>query len=750
MRRMMWFTAGFALACAACAYLLPVKFLLLIAGILAAFSLGLMIIAGRNRKLRIPGVLLLGCAVGVGWFFCYDLFYVNTARAYDGQTLPLTVEVTDYSWDTAYGTAAQGKLQLEDRSFQVQVYLQERRELEPGDTLTGEFRLRLTAAGGEKQETYHQGKGIFLLLYARNDVAVSHPSDPGGYWPARLRQKILALLDAVFPEDARGFAKALLMGETAELDYETDTALKLSGIRHVAAVSGLHVSILFTFLYQFAGKRRYFTAIVGLPVLLLFAAVAGFSPSVTRAVLMQALMILAMLFNREYDPPTALAFAVLVMLGVNPLAVTSVSLQLSAGCMVGIFLFSGKISGYLLDDKRLGPAKGKSLKARLSRWTVSSISISLSSMAVTAPLSAFYFGTVSLIGILTNLLTLWLITYIFYGIALACIAGAVLLPLGQGIAWLIAWGIRIVLGTADVFSRFPLAAVYTCSVYILIWLVLSYVLLGLFFLGKKKQPGLLCFGITAALAVAVALSWLEPRLRPIQATVLDVGQGQCVLVQSYGKTYMVDCGGDTGDLAADSASQMLLSQGISRLDGLILTHYDRDHAGGVLSLMTRIGVDALYLPEIADDTGIKDALADGYCSGIQWVRDTTVITAGSMKISMFPEENPGDSNESSLCILFQRENCDILITGDRSAAGERRLMAQTELPRAELLVVGHHGADSSTCFDLLAAVQPEFAVISVGAGNPYGHPRPEVLRRLEFFDSKVYRTDLNGNVVFRG
>ena len=100
------------------------------------------------------------------------------------------------------------------------------------------------------------------------------------------------------------------------------------------------MSILFSLVYTLAGKRRALTAIIGLPVLLLFAAVAGFTPSVVRACIMQALMIFALLLNQEYDPPTALSFAVLTMLACNPLAITSVSLQLSAGCMVGIFLFA--------------------------------------------------------------------------------------------------------------------------------------------------------------------------------------------------------------------------------------------------------------------------------------------------------------------------------------------------------------------------------------------------------------------------
>jgi competence protein ComEC len=147
-------------------------------------------------------------------------------------------------------------------------------------------------------------------------------------------------VESAFPADTAAFAKALLLGDSSGLNYELDTAFKLSGIRHIIAVSGLHVSILFSLMYILAGKRKVLTALLGIPVLFLFAAVAGFSPSIVRACVMQVLMIVAMLLDKEYDPPTALSFAVLLMLAVNPSAVTSVSLQLSVGCMMGIFMFS--------------------------------------------------------------------------------------------------------------------------------------------------------------------------------------------------------------------------------------------------------------------------------------------------------------------------------------------------------------------------------------------------------------------------
>ena len=746
MRRLMWFTIGFTASCVMGVYLFSGLRLGLFAlsGLLTAVALCFL----KSKTGKATVLLLFGFAAGMVWQWGYDAFYLQTARQYDGQSVNASVEISDYSYDTDYGMAADGKILLENKIFRVRVYLDSMDKLSPGDTVRGNFHLRLTAQGGDREATYHQGKGIFLLGYEDGEVTVTNaPKVPVKYFAAKLRQEILYTLDTVFPADTVAFARALLLGDSTKLTYEEDTAFKISGIRHVIAVSGLHVSILFALVYMVSGKHRVLTAALGIPVLLLFAAVAGFTPSIVRACIMQGLMILAMLLKKEYDPPTALSFAVLTMLAVNPLTITSVSFQLSVGCMVGIFLFCQRISGYL--TRLIGTPKGNTLRGRLTRWLVGSVSVTVSAMALTTPLSALYFGTVSLVGILTNLVTLWVISFVFYGIMLACLVGAVWLPVGKLIAAAVSLPMRYVLWMAKTLASVPLAAVYTCSVYILAWLVLSYVLLTAFLIIKKKQPLLFAVCVSVGLCVALAASYIEPRLDALRVTVMDVGQGQSVLLQSDGKYYLVDCGGDDPESAADTVSQQLLSQGVTHLDGLFLTHYDADHAGGAAYLMSRIAVNKLYLPDVSDDSNTKKALTGRYNDKIQWVREATKLSGTWGALTAIPGDPQKDENESGLCILFQAENCDILITGDRNSSGEKALLESVDLPALELLVVGHHGSRSSTCFELLSTVVPKAAVISVGEDNAYGHPADEVLERLNMFGCQIWRTDLDGTVIFR-
>ena len=744
MRKLMWFTIGFASACVIGNYLISGIWLAAIATICLLFGFGLYFF--RKKLGAVILIAVLGFVVGAGWLQAHDAVYLNSARQVDGKVLTTQIEVTDYSWETEYGVAVDGRVYIDGKGFEVCVYL-DAESLQPGDVLKGNFQFRFTATGGKQEATFHPGKGIFLLAYGKDSITVHRPETiPGKFFAAKLRRNIQNTLDAAFPEDTVGFARALLLGDSSKLSDKDDTAFKISGIRHVIAVSGLHVTILFSLVYTFVGKRRILTAALGIPILVLFAAVAGFTPSIIRACIMQCLMILGLLLKKEYDSPTALSFAVLVMLIVNPLSITSVSLQLSVGCMIGIFLFSGRINRFVLRIFRV--PKDKSFRAKLGRWFAGCVSVTVAATSATMPLSAYYFGTVSLVGILTNLLTLWMITFVFYGVMLVCALGAIWMPLGTVVAWVISWPIRYVLLAARILAALPGSAVYTQSVYVVLWIVFCYVLLAAFWFGKRKHPFVYLGCIIASLCLAVAASHLEAKTESFRVTVLDVGQGQAILVQSQERNYLIDCGSDGTKDAADITAQHLLSQGINRLDGLILTHYDEDHAGDAENLLDRIQADVMYLPDSTDGGDIKAKLTKAFREDIRWITEITTESGNWGSFTIYPGANSKEDNESGLCILFQIENYDILITGDWSSAQESRFVQSTKLPELELLVLGHHGAKTSTSFPLLSATKPKAAVASVGKNNANGHPSPEVLKRLEMFGCRVWRTDLDGTITF--
>ena len=745
MRKLMWFAIGFACACAAGVYLLSgIWLLLLCTGCLVAGITMLFVSGIISKKVSCA---LLGCAVGLIWLWCFHTFYLEPIRQLDGETVVLDITLTEYSQPTKNGISAEGKTVIDGKTYTIQFAMYDDITLSPGDRVKGGFVLRYTV-GGKDAPTYHRGNGIFILAYPKGSNTVTYSAPSNANFVPRLRRSILSLVQSVFPENAAPFAKALLLGQTDELSFETEWALKTSGVFHIVAVSGMHVAILFGFLSILCAKKRVLMAVLGMPALLLFAAVAGFSPSIVRACIMQGVMILALLVDKEYDPPTALATAVLVLLSINPIAITSVSLQLSAGCMAGMLLFTQRIYGYMLNNKPLGPATRKGMKAKLSRWIAGSVSATLGAISLTTPLSAVYFGNISVVGVISNLLILWMVSLVFYGIIAACILGALWLPLGKVIGFAVSAPIHIILWVTDMISKIPISSVYTCSIYIVAWLIFAYVLFAVFLKSKKKHPVGLTVCIVIGLVGALAFSWLEVRRDNYRLTAVDVGQGQCLILQNQGEYYVVDCGGDDGDSAAEQAIQLLRSQGIFRLDGLILTHYDTDHAGGAAQLLSKIPADTIYLPVIDEDSDLRDALMAQYPEDICWVTEDLALDEAA--ITIYPAFTGDDGNDRSLCILFQPADCDILITGDRSEEGELALMEHTDLPDLEILIAGHHGSRTSTSWSLLNETKPEIVIISVGEDNRYGHPTWETLQRLELFGCNIYRTDLMGTIIFRG
>ncbi len=750
MRKLMWFTIGFCAACAAGMYRL-FSLLLPMAGVFF-LTLGVVLLLLRKKNwVRVMGVTCLGLAVGLFWCGIYHTVYLRPAKALDGETVSVTIEAEDFSFNSDYGITADGVTEINGIHYHVRMYLNRKKPLKPGDQVTGNFRLRYTAPGGQEDPTHHSGNGILLLAYPRGEHLVNESTSVAvRHIPAYLRQYLLDLIGQLFRVDTAPFAKALLLGDTSELDYETESDLSASGIRHVAAVSGLHVSILFSMVYLFSGKRRGLTVALGIPVLVLFAAMAGFSPSIVRASLMQLLMLLALLVKREYDPPTALSFAVLAMLMLNPITITSAGFQLSVASVAGIFLFCGRISEWLLAPNRLGRWKRNLHLWKFLTKAAASVSVSVSALIMTTPLTAWYFGSVSLLSAVTNLLCLWVVTIIFCGLIVACVFALIWLPLGQLLAWGLGWLIRYVLWIAKTVAAIPICAVYTVSPYMTAWIIFCYLLLLVFLLSKYKQPVVLCCCTAIALCIAILASWAEPLLDDYRVTVLDVGQGQCVLLQSRGKTYMVDCGGSYDADAADTAAAMLLSQGIDRLDGLILTHYDKDHVGAAGYLLYRVGADAVILPEGKGAEDWDAVLLKHHDGEVLRGEENIQITWEDAAITVYSSWTTESSNESSLCVLFQTEKCAILITGDRSTVGEEVLLKTATLPQLDALVLGHHGASSSTGEALLNATRPKTALISVGEGNAYGHPSPKVLDRLAAIGCRIRRTDLEGTIIFRG
>ncbi len=745
MRKLLWFTLGFGAACALGTYFAPGTWLLFFCAISLLIYGSFSLVRHRGIAFAAVALAALGLTVGCCWFSVFDGVYLRAVHRMNGTTESISLYVRDYPEETDYGLRIDGTVIIDHRPYGCRLYLDSlEHSPQPGDTVKVKAELRMTVEGGNHEPTYHRTEGIFLLAYGEAEPAVLRGKDSVFTFPARLRLAVSSLLEELYEEDTQGFAKALLLGDKSALSYTQRNTLSVSGMSHVIAVSGMHLSIAYGMVDLLIFRRRFLSALVGLPAIWIFAAVAGFTPSVVRSAVMLSMSILAQLLNRDYDGPTALAVGALTLLVANPTVIAGVGFQLSLGAVAGIQCFSQPMTHWLYEKCSFSGVLG-----RIARYILSSFAVSLCAGVFTVPLMSIHFHMVSLIAPFTNALLLWAVNWGFYGGVGACILGSFWPMGGRILAQLSGWLIRLAMRAGELFAKIPFAAAYTqYNLYFTAVLICAGVLLCVFLLSRCKGKLILGSGLTFLLLLAILLPTLESSFETYRVTVLDVGQGQCVILQARGRTFVVDCGGTEKEAAGEAAARYLLTQGITRIDGLVITHYDDDHISGVPHFLSRMEADALYLPLIEDEPMCRELGSLG--KRVFYVEQDLIITWEDVRISVFAPVMEGKSNESGLSVLFTVGKYDTLITGDMSISGEWQLLKKRGLADIELLIAGHHGSKHSTGDALLNILRPEQVAISVGEDNRYGHPAGEVLLRAKEHGCVIYRTDQAGTLIFRG
>ena len=750
MRKLAWFAAAFSLAAFLAVYLLPEQILVPAGAICALAAMTGLLLRGKARLRML--LVCFGLAAGLCWTGAYSGIVRALALRLAGTETQVEAVVADWPQENRYSTSVLVEVETaQDGTVKTLFYLsgEGADDLRPGDrlTITASFRMADTMAGEETD--YYYAKGI-LLIGSCEEWTVKRPERvPVKYWPAMVSRALKDSVARAFPDSAAPLVTALITGDKTQLPDGVYSALRRSGLAHVIAVSGLHVSFLAGLITTLLGRRRRLSAVVGICLLFFFAAVAGNTPSVQRAAFMQAMLLIAPLADRENDPPTALSTVLMVLLVVNPYAAASVSLQLSFAAVAGIFLFTGPLC-----EKwgRKLPRKPKGfwikLGCRTARAVIASVATTLGAIVFTTPLMAFYFDSISLISPLANLLALWAVSLAFLGGLAVAVLGVFLPALAGLLAWVAAMPVWYLQWVSAALAGLPFASVSVHSVYLILWMALTYGLISLWVLwrglrGRVVVP--VCLS-TSTLCGALILQTAALTGGSLTVSVLDVGQGLSVALYSKGQTALIDCGGyDAGNTAADHFQSM----GLSHIDLVILTHYHDDHAAGIPQLLERMDVGLLVLPDVEPDSALRAEIQEAArADGVETLLVTDGATAqlGEVELTIYPPLGSGDSNEEGLSVLGSAGTFDFLVTGDMDTTVEGRLVKYGNLPDTELLVVGHHGSRYAASEELLQAIQPELAVISVGY-NTYGHPAEETLGRLARYGCDIYRTDWSGTVT---
>ena len=741
-QRRNWLSAGVAaggfLACRMLLYVLCFP----------AGALPLWWLLRRGDRQRRRTWFLLGMAAAVLWVGVYSLIWFRPALCLWDETEHFQGIVTDYPEKTRWSWSMEVRLRTGERGSGIPVLMyttQSCRDLKPGDQV--ELEAELCAPGETSSERFRQlaARGIFARTKTvKAFQCTSTPKIPLRFWPKVARKRLQAhIMKQSSPEEA-GLLLALLTGETEELGEPLATELSRSGLRHIAAVSGLHVGMLTGALLLLPGERRVRQLLAALG-LAFFCLVTGAKPPVVRATVMGLTFLLAPFFRRDADSIASVRTALLLLVLQNPYSLLSVSLQLSFASVLGILLLYQplclRMMGGAEREKREKPLR------RLRRGVCESLALSLSALAFTTPLTACCFGTISLVAPLSNLLCLWAVELFFLGGALGTLLGLIFPPVE--LLWMpFRWCFGYIRWMTTLLARAPLGAVTTEVGWYCLWLAAVYGAALLLWRrpGLRRRWGGFAAGLAALFVLCVLLHRGSLAGTGLGVEAVDVGQGQSILLLSHESTAAVDCGGSrAGNALADAMNDAVES----RLDLLVLTHFDEDHINGLEQLLKRVKVVQLVLPDVEDDSGGRarvEKLARAHGVALHPLTQDETFSLGEMRLRVFAPVEGDTDNNSGLSVLAEKEDFSVLITGDMDQDGELALARREALGPVSVLVAGHHGSRGSTGEAFLRQIQPKTVILSCGADNRYGHPHQETLERLAAAGCTVRRTDREGRV----
>lgn len=608
-------------------------------------------------------------------------------------------------------------------------------------------------------------------------------------------------------EDA-GMLSAMILGDRTYLNRQARVGFERTGSFHLLVVSGMHIAIFAGFIFAIAALLRLSNVWATLITIFCsfgYALLTGYGAPVQRSFWMVALFLVGRLFYRQRNSLNAIGLAALSVMAWNPHALTGASLQMTLLSVIAVAGFAMPIAShtfapYLHGARRLDsvfldthfPPRVAQFRVTLrilsahlepligrraaKRWFPKAVEallrvLELLLVSTTIELvmvlpMAVYFHRITLLALPVNILVVPLMAFALPA-ALIAFAAIVLAP---GIAVVPAAAaaalLHTITGIVRLFGSLPAGNIRIPGP------GAGAILGSILLLGfaawaarNSRLPVLLAtLGLAAAAACALIPRPLAYRQGVLEVTGIDVGQGDSILVVTpQGKTLLVDAGGPTGepsssdtsnfDVGEDVVSPVLWGRNIRRLDAVELTHAHSDHMGGMPAVLRNFRPRQLWVGKNPHFPAYDALLQEAHSLGIE-VRSFTAgdsLNFGGVHINVLspqPDYRPGrrPSNDDSLVIHVQYGHTSALLEGDAQKKSEEAMLP--EHLEANLLKVGHHGSSTSTTPAFLAEVDPQYALISVGHRNPYHHPRPIVLERLQDDHVRTYRTDDLGATSF--
>lgn len=562
-----------------------------------------------------------------------------------------------------------------------------------------------------------------------------------------IQKYIRDTINGTLTDEEGNLLLAILLGDKDKLSEDIQESFKTSNLSHMLAVSGAHVSYIIlglTYVLQnsIIGKKN--GKIVCIIFLLAFMAITNFTPSVTRACIMAILTLFSSIIYRKSDVYTNISVAALITLIFNPYSLLDLGFQLSYGGTIGIIIFIKRIQEKKSNSKVINYIKQMAL-------------VSIYANIIIIPIMMYHFNTVSFTFIISNIMASPILGIIVITGFLFIIASITVKPLTRLIAIFIKPILSILIKISQICSKLPFSNILVVTPYM--FNVISYYAIILYCIKSKKNNK--CKIIICLLIVLILIDFIIYIFpQKLRIFFIDVGQGDSTLIITPDKkTVLIDGGGsDSFDVGEKVLLPYLLDRRILKVDYVLISHFDTDHCGGILTIMEKVKVKNIIISEQAEHSENYERFKKLMIH--KKIRLIEVKKGDKIKIGRYSEfkilfptsrllsENP--LNNNSIVAQFNYNNFKMLFTGDIEKLAEQQILkAEKAEIRADILKVAHHGSKTSSIPEFIKAVKPKIALIGVGKNNTFGHPNQQTIKNLENIKCRIYRTDLQGEIIIK-
>lgn len=606
----------------------------------------------------------------------------------------------------------------------ILLYCLEETNAIPGDCIDVKASLKqqedASNPGQFSAKDYYLSKGIYYYSYTDHVTITKRSSENISNSLFQARRFITKQLHKQYDDQTAALLQGMILGDKSEISRDVKVDFKESGLIHILAVSGLHISMTGGGLYRLfrkIGVGLWVSTVAGFCMAAGYSILAGMSISSVRAVLMLGCFLLGQVLGKSYDMLSSAAFAGSVIFLWNPYCVfdTGFILSFTAVFVIGFF---------------------QEVRTQRKR---DALVFPLAVQIGMLPVTTFFQYQVPVLSFLANAVVIPMISAVFPVAILGIGCPPFILHR------LIEMVFRMIFWISE--RRFGLVTIGSVPVFwIFIWYGTLYLMIKIkdakFFTTK------LCFIYFNVLI----LLWI-PMYRVQTLAFLDVGQGDCMAADTDGGMIMVDGGSSSKKhIGAYCILPYVHYTGHGDVEIAIITHLDEDHYSGIMELLQMGRIHYLGMPEVEKDKAyhMVEAAAKKAGTEVFYLSEGKKITGNDFNLEVLhpKKDTELDKNAASIVIKGEILGRKVLLTGDVEKEGEEELM-EASLEQTEILKVAHHGSKFSTSSLFLDKVMPKYSIISCGKENRYGHPHGELMNRLKQTKTDIFRTDQNGAVIFQ-